>query len=159
MVGPQWTIGYWWSKWNLHIVCWGGVGCEWGQTAVYFGIFWDICFIPSKLSVFAVEPQCWHQDLLILVKSVIWHIQNIKKIHVGLEFEWGLYNQYWLSWECLSFGVFFSCLCDVFLGVTYANMLMTTQWPLKHAAQLTSLVWVCVVWRSESLLELMHFES
>ena len=31
---------------------------------------------------------------------------------------------------------------------------MTTQWPLKRAAHFTSLVWVCVVWRSESLMEL-----
>ena len=30
-------------------------------------------------------------------------------------------------------------------------MLVTTQWPLKSAAHLTSLVWVCVVWRPESL--------
>ena len=40
------------------------------------------------------------------------------------------------------------------MGVTYANMLVTTQWPLKHAPHLTSLVWVCVVWRSKSSLEL-----
>ena len=53
-----------------------------------------------------------------------------------------------LSWELLPFEVFFSCLCDVLLGVTYANMLVTTQWPLKRAPHLTSLVWVCVVWTS-----------
>ena len=49
---------------------------------------------------------------------------------------------------------FFSCLCDVFLGVTYANMLVTTQWPLKHVAHLTSLAWVREVCRFESLMEL-----
>ena len=54
----------------------------------------------------------------------------------------------------LPFEVFFSCLCDGLLGVTYANMLVTTQWPLKRAAHLTLLVWVCVVWRPESLMEL-----
>ena len=39
-------------------------------------------------------------------------------------------------------------------GVTYTNMLMATQWPLKRAPHLTSPAWVCVVWRSKSLLEL-----
>ena len=33
-------------------------------------------------------------------------------------------------------------------------MLVTTQWPLKPAADLNSLVWVCVLWRPESLTEL-----
>ena len=42
------------------------------------------------------------------------------------------------SWEILPFEVFFICLCDVLLWVTYANMLVTTQWPLKYAAHLTS---------------------
>ena len=36
MVDPQWNIWYWGSKWNLHIVCWGSVGCEWGTAYVYF---------------------------------------------------------------------------------------------------------------------------
>ena len=31
-VDPQWNILYWGSKWNLHTVCWGAVGCEWGTT-------------------------------------------------------------------------------------------------------------------------------
>ena len=31
-VDPQWIILYWGSKWNLHTVCWGAVGCEWGTT-------------------------------------------------------------------------------------------------------------------------------
>ena len=91
MVDPQWNIWYWGSKWNLHTVCWSAVGCEWGTTSVYFGITY-VCFIPSRLPVFAVEPQ------LLLP------------------------------------------------GIAYANMLVTTQWPLKRAAHLTSLVWVCVLW-------------
>ena len=33
-------------------------------------------------------------------------------------------------------------------------MLVTTQWPLKRAAELTSLVWYCVLWRPESLMDL-----
>ena len=46
------------------------------------------------------------------------------------------------------------CLCDVPLWVTYADMLVTNHWPLKRAPLLTSLAWVCMVWRSESPPEL-----
>ena len=78
-----------------------------------------------------------------------------KKFHVGLKFEWSLQAQYWLSSSCerLPFEVFFSCLCDGPLGIAYANMLATTQWPLERAA-LTSLVCVCVLWLPESLMDL-----
>ena len=44
---------------------------------------------------------------------------------------------------------------DMLPGVTYANMLVATQWPLKRAPHLTSLVWVCVLWRYKSSLELV----
>ena len=69
MVDPQWNIWYWGSKWNLHTVCWDAVGCEWGTTSVYFGITY-VCFILSRLPVFAVEPQYRQQDFY--VKSIIW---------------------------------------------------------------------------------------
>ena len=71
MVDPQWNIWYWGSKWNLHTVCWSAVGCEWGTTSVYFGITY-VCFIPSRLPVFAVEPQYLLQYFFIFVKSIIW---------------------------------------------------------------------------------------
>ena len=67
MVDPQWDIWYWGSKWNLHTVCWSAVGCEWGTTSVYFGIIY-VCIVPSRLSVFAVEPQYQLQDFLFLSK-------------------------------------------------------------------------------------------
>ena len=90
MVDPQWNIWYWGSKWNLHTVCWSAVGCEWGTTSVYFGITY-VCFIPSRLPVFAVEPQYLLQYFLFLSKvSFELHIQNLQKNHVGLKFEWGL---------------------------------------------------------------------
>ena len=80
MVDPQWNIWYWVSKGNLHTVCWDTVGCEWGTTSVYFGITY-VCFIPSRLPVFAVEPQYRHQDFLFLSKvSFEGHIQNLQKI-------------------------------------------------------------------------------
>ena len=80
MVDPQWDIWCWGSKWNLHTVCWNAVGCEWGTTSVYFGITY-VCFIPSRLPVFAVEPQYLLQDFLFLSKvSFEGHIQNLQKI-------------------------------------------------------------------------------
>ena len=84
-VDPQWDIWYWGSKWNLHTVCWSAVGCEWGTTSVYFGITY-VCFIPSRLPVFAVEPQYLLQDFLFLSKvSFEGHIQNLQK------------NSYWFK--------------------------------------------------------------
>ena len=80
MVDPQWNIWYWGSKWNLHTVCWSEVGCEWGTTSVYFGITY-VCFIPSRLPVFVVEPQYLLQYFLFLSKiSFELHIQNLQKI-------------------------------------------------------------------------------
>ena len=80
MVDPQWNIWYWGSKWNLHTVCWSAVGSEWGTTSVYFG-FTYVCFIPSRLPVFAVEPQYLLQYFLFLSKVPFeLHIQNLQKI-------------------------------------------------------------------------------
>ena len=80
MVDPQWHIWYWGSKWNLDTVCWSAVGCEWCTTSVYFGTT-CVCFIPSRLPVFAVEPQYLLQDFSFLSKvSFEEHIQNLQKI-------------------------------------------------------------------------------
>ena len=147
MVDPLWDIWYWGSKWNLRTVCWSAVGCEWGTTSVYFGIT-CVCFVPSRLPVFAVEPQYLLQDFLKDTYKIF------KKFHVGLKFEWGFKDQYWLNCERLAFEVFLSCLFDGPLGIAYANMLATTQWPLERAVHLTSLVWVCVLWLPESLMDL-----
>ena len=90
--------------------------------------------------------------LFLLKVSFEGHIQNVPK------------NSCWFKiWMGFVGPIFISCLCDVLLGVTYANMLVTTQWPLKRAAHLTSLAGVCVVWRSERLMELsslcLQFEN
>ena len=80
MVNPQWHIWYWGSKWNLDTVCWSAVGCEWCTTSVYFGITY-VCFIPSRLPVFTVEPQDLLEDFSFLSKvSFEVHIQNLQKI-------------------------------------------------------------------------------
>ena len=120
MVDPQWNIFYWGSKWNLHTVCWSAVGCEWGTTSVYFGITY-VSFISSRLPVFAVEPQYLLQFFYFCQKYHLNYTYKIfKKFNVGLKFSsiWG----------------FLSCLCEGLPGIAYANMLVTTQWPLKRAA-------------------------
>ena len=78
-VDPQCNILYWGSKWNLHKVCWGAVGCEWGTTSIYFGITY-VCFILSRLPVFIVEPQYQHRYFFFLSKvSLEGHTQNPQK--------------------------------------------------------------------------------
>ena len=127
MVDPQWNILYWGSKWNLHTVCRRAVGCEWGTTSVYFGIT-DACFIPSRLPVFAVEPQYQHRDFLFLSK--VWfegHTKNLQKNSCWFKLWMVFVGQILAKVELLPLEVFFSCLCDVLSGVPYANMLATTQ--------------------------------
>ena len=89
MVDPQGDIWHWGSKWNLHTVCWSAVDCEWGTTSVYFGITY-VCFVPSRLPVFAVEPQYLLQDFFCQKYHLKDTYKIFKKIHVGLKFEWGL---------------------------------------------------------------------
>ena len=101
MVDPQWNIWYWGSKWNLHTVCWSAVGCEWGTTSVYFGITY-VCFIPSRLPVFAVEPQYLLQYFLFLSKvSFELHIQNLQRIScwfkIWMEFVGPILIKLWTS--------------------------------------------------------------
>ena len=134
MVDPQWNIWYWGSKWNLHTVCWSAVGCEWGTTSVYFGITY-VCFIPSRLPVFVVEPQYLLQYFLFFSKvSFELHIQNPQKNSCWLKIWMGFVGPILIKLWILPFEVFFSCLCEGLPGIAYANMLVTTQWPLKRAS-------------------------
>ena len=89
IVDPQWDIWYWGSKWNLHTDCLSAVGCEWGTTSVYFGITY-VCFIPSRLAVFADKPQFLLQDFVLSIVSFEGHTQKLQEFHVGLKFEWSL---------------------------------------------------------------------
>ena len=88
-----------------------------------------------------------NMNFFIFVQTIIWrpHTESSKN-HVGLKLEW--------DWELLLFEVLFSCTFYVLLGATNVNMLVTTQCSLKRALHLTSHAWVCVVWKSESLLKL-----
>ena len=125
MVDPQWNIWYWGSKWNLHTICWSAVGCEWGTTSVYFGITY-VCFIPSRLPALAVEPQYLLQYFLFLSKvSFELHIQNLQKISCCFKIWMGFVGPILIKlWPLSIWGFLFA----------YANMLVTTQWPLKRAA-------------------------
>ena len=51
-----------------------------GQPLFTLGLLNYVCFIHSRLPVFAVEPQYQHQDFLFLLKvSFEGHIQNLQK--------------------------------------------------------------------------------
>ena len=106
-VDPQWDIWYWGSKWNLHTVCWSAVGCEWGTTSVYFGITY-VCFIHSRLPVFAVEPQYLLQDFLFLSKvSFEGHIQNLQKISCWFKILMGFVGPKFIKlWTSFIWGFF-----------------------------------------------------
>ena len=140
---------------NFHTVCWDAVGCEWGATSIYFGITY-VCFISIRIPVLTLGPQYQHCIFLFLSKVPFeGYTQSLKNIHVGCRFKtWMGFVGQISNWELLPFEVFFSCPFDALLGVTYANMLVVTQWPLKRAPFLTSPAGVFVVWRSESSLEL-----
>ena len=125
MVDPQWDIWYWGSKWNLHTVCWSAVGCEWVTTSVYFGITY-VCFIPSRLPVFAVEPQYLLQDFLLLSKvSFEGHIQNLQNISCWFKFWMGFVGPILIKlWTSSIWG--FSLVASV---MDAWELLMQTCWP------------------------------
>ena len=50
-----------------------------GGQPIYFGITY-VSFIPSRLPIFAVEPQYQHRYFFIFVKYIIWRTQNLQKI-------------------------------------------------------------------------------
>ena len=104
----------------------------WGTASVYFGVTY-IWLITIILPLYAMCHQ-YRYLFFIDVKNIIWRTKTkSKKFYVGLKLEWGLWDKYWSSWKHLQFEVFFSCLFDVLLGVTYANILVATQWPVKRA--------------------------
>ena len=77
LADPQWNIWYWGSKWNLHTVCWGAVGCEWGTASVYFGVTFCLWYwAPVPISRF-----------FVFVKSIIWrtNTKNPQKISCWLK--------------------------------------------------------------------------
>ena len=91
---------------------------------------------------------------IFFVKSIIWrtHTNTKKKscwFKIWMGFVWPILIKLGTSsiWDFLNLPVW----CP--LG-SYVYMLVTTQWPLKRAAHLISLVWFCLLWSSESLMEL-----
>ena len=73
--------------------------------------------------------------------TIIWGTQTKSlKLRVGLKLELGVKDIYRLSWKRLSYEVLFSCTFDVLSGVTYSNMLVATEWPLKLIGT------ICVTW-------------
>ena len=74
----------------------------------------------------------------IFVKSIIWRTHTkSSKISCWFKIWMGFVGPILIKLWTSSIWGFFSCLCDGLLGVTYTTMLVTTQWPLKCAANLS----------------------
>ena len=106
-------------------------------------------FLPLLLS-----PSTYFKICLFLSKlSFERHIQNLQKIPCWLKIWMGFVGPKLIKLWTSPIRVFFSCLCDGHLGIAYANMVATTQWPRACSPpHLTCRV--CVLWLPESLMDL-----
>ena len=88
-VDPQWNILHWGSKWNLHTVCWGAIGCELGTTFVSLGF---IMFASPSRDFLSLlwSPSINIDDIYFCQKYYLKHTHKILKNRVGSKFEWGL---------------------------------------------------------------------
>ena len=95
-----------------------------------------------------LSPSTYFNIYLFLSKvSFELHVQNLQKNSCWFKIWMGFVGPILIKlWTSSIWGFFFSCLCEGLPGIAYANMLVTTQWPLKRPVHLTSLVWVCVLW-------------
>ena len=131
-VDPQWNILYWGSGWILITACLVAVGCEWGTTSVYFGIIY-VCFVPRILPVFTVGPKCQHRFFLFMSKiSFEGHKQILQNIPCRFKTWMGFVGQILIKLKTSFIRGFLQLSFDALLGVTYANMLVATQRPLKR---------------------------
>ena len=133
---------YWRSRCNFHTVSWGAVGCEWATTSVYFEITYVVCFIPYISWVCRCAPV---HTSYFSYKSIIsfGHRDTIKIFKNTRRFKtWmGLVRQILIKLVTSLIRCFLRLPSDVLLGVTYANMLGATQWPLQRASHLPGSVW------------------
>ena len=137
-----WNILYWGSRRIFHTVCWCATGCEWGTTFVNFGITY-VCFDPIILPLLAMGPSTNIYYFCLCQKC---HLKDKSKIfenfHVGLM---GFVEQLLVKLEMSSIWGFLQLSLCCPLAVTYANMLVATLWPLRHAPHLQSCVWYRVL--------------
>ena len=122
-------------------VCQGGF---WSRSVVVrLAVSGEQLLFTLRLPMFALSLEyfmslqwgpCTNIDLFIYVKK--YHLKDtnkiFKKCHVGPKLERGLLDILVVSWKRPSFEVFFVCSFDVLLAVTYTNIPVTTQWPLKR---------------------------
>ena len=120
-------------------------------------VAWKRCPIvfqghPSNFKAFATKPQYQHQFFYIFLKTIIWRTQNLQKNAYRFKAWMGFVGQILIKFFYFRFSLV--AVWIVRLGVSCANMLVATRWPLKRAPHITSFARVCVEWRSESSLEL-----
>ena len=103
-------------------------------------LLWDyLCLLcPRILPVFDVRPKYQHRFFLFMSKiSFEGHKQILQKISCGFKTWMEFVRQIMIKLKTSSIRGFLQLPFDALLGVTYANMLVATQWPLKHTPHLS----------------------
>ena len=81
-------------------------------------------------------------DFFICVKNIAWKTQtNSSKIPCRFKTWMGFVGQILIKLKASFIRGFLQLPFDAFYGVTYANMLMATQWPLKRTPHMSGSVW------------------
>ena len=118
--------------------------CCWLWVGDNLCLLWDhLCLLyPQNTSCLC----CWAQvpTLIFLFMSKIsfeWHKQTIKKIPCRFKTWMGFVEQILIKLKTSFIWGFLQLPFDVLWGVTYANMLVAIQWPMKHAPHLPGSVW------------------
>ena len=83
-----------------------------------------------------------NDDCFIYAKNIVWRTQtNSSKIPCRFKTWMGFVAQILNKSKTPFIRGFFHLSLDILLGVTFANMLVATQWPLKRAPHLPGYVW------------------
>ena len=112
----------------------GAVACEWGTTSVYYGIIYTFChcrWVQVPDSIFLFMPKISFEG----------HKQTLQKIPCRFKTWMGFVGQILIKLKTSLIRGFLQLPFDALLGVTCANMLLATQWPLKRTPHVPGFVW------------------
>ena len=94
------------------------------------------------------------------VKNIIWKTQpKSSKNSCRFKIWMGFVRQILIKMETFSIRGFLQLPLDILLGVTWANMLVATQWPLKRAPPLRGYVWYGGLEAHLSYLRFAHMHA
>ena len=149
MVDPQWNMFYWGFRCNFYIVSWGAVGCKWGQPLFTLGLH----MFALSLEYFMSLP-C-NPSSYIDFCGQKYHFEVLKKIpqHISCRFDTRIefVGQILVKLEMSFIRGFLQLLLWCPLG---SNLSKHADGHSLTTKGCTFLSQVCVVWRSDSSLEL-----